>query len=97
MNQTNTDYLKKYQFIEKIKNLPFVEKIILFGSRARGTQLSRSDIDLAIICPSASNKDWQEVLSIVDAADTLLVIDCLNFDTIDNELKQRILKDGVIL
>ena len=97
MNQTNTDYLKKYQFIEKIKNLPFVEKIILFGSRARGTQLSRSDIDIAIICPTASNKDWQDVLTIIDEADTLLFIDCLNFDTVDEDLKKRILIDGVIL
>ena len=94
MQQKNIDLdsVKKYQFIEKIKNLPFVEKIILFGSRARGTQLSRSDIDLAIVCPAANNKDWQDVLSIIDAADTLLLIDCLNFDTVDNEFKKQILK-----
>lgn len=93
----NLDYLKKYNFIEKIKNLPFVEKVILFGSRARGTQLSRSDIDLAIVCPKATTAEWQDILTIIDTADTLLLIDCLNFDTIDEDLKKRIVKDGVEL
>lgn len=97
MDEKNIDYLKKYQFITKIKNLPFVEKIILFGSRARGTELSRSDIDIAIICPKATKEQWQNILAIVDTADTLLLIDCLNFDTIDDELKKRILIDGIVL
>ena len=89
--------VKKYQFIQKIKNLPFVEKVILFGSRARGTHLSRSDIDLAIICPKITRDQWLEVLDIVNEADTLLRIDCLNFDKIDEEFKKSILKDGVEL
>ena len=97
MKQSNIDYLKKYKFIEKIKSLPFVEKVILFGSRARGTQLSRSDIDLAIVCPTATKELWQNVLAIIDNADTLLSIDCVNFDTIDEELKKRILIDGITL
>lgn len=88
---------KKYQFIIKLKNLPFVEKVMLFGSRARGTQQSRSDIDLAIVCPLATVKEWQQVLTIVRDADTLLPIDCVRFDSVDEQLKQRILKDGVVL
>lgn len=89
--------IDNYKFILKLKSLPFVEKVLLFGSRARGTNQSRSDIDIAIICPNATNDQWQEVLDIVDDADTLLLIDCLNFDKIDQELKERILKDGVAL
>lgn len=97
VNQQNQDDLKKYQFISKLKNLPFIEKIILFGSRARGTQQSRSDIDLAIVCPLATKDQWREVLEIIDEADTLLLIDCVRFDSTDDEFKKRILKDGVIL
>ncbi len=97
MDQTHVSSLAKYQFISKIKQLPFVEKIILFGSRARGTHLSRSDIDLAIICPTAQKDQWQKIITIIDAADTLLSIDCVNFDMIDEALKQRILIDGIPL
>ena len=97
MHQNNFNDLRKYQFISKLKNLPFVEKVLLFGSRARGTQQSRSDIDLAIVCPTATKDQWREVLEIIDDADTLLRIDCVRFDTIDDELKQRIIKDGVVL
>ena len=89
--------LDNYEFISKLKSLPFVEKVLLFGSRARGTNQSRSDIDLAIVCPKATDDQWREVLDIIDEADTLLLIDCVNFDKIDQELKARILKDVVAL
>lgn len=89
---------QKYSFIKQIKQLPFVNQVLLFGSRARGTNQSRSDIDLAIICPKATEQDWFKILDIVDQADTLLAIDCVRFDTIvDEEFKNRILKDGVEL
>ncbi|HEV2916259.1 MAG TPA: nucleotidyltransferase domain-containing protein [Candidatus Babeliales bacterium] len=40
-----------YQFFKKLIALPYIEKIILYGSRARGDTRDRSDIDLAIECP----------------------------------------------
>lgn len=36
----------------------FIDEICLFGSRARGDNKERSDIDLAIVCPRASDTDW---------------------------------------
>ncbi|OGB86617.1 hypothetical protein A3J41_03395 [candidate division TM6 bacterium RIFCSPHIGHO2_12_FULL_38_8] len=97
MNEKGRAALKKYQFIAKIKKLPFVEKVILFGSRARGTEMSRSDIDLAIVCPKASDADWQQILEIVEQADTLLLIDCVRLDQAHKDFKQRILNDGIEL
>jgi predicted nucleotidyltransferase len=52
----------------------FIEEIWLYGSRARGNQRERSDIDLAIVCPQANTQDWQKVLAILDEADPLLQI-----------------------
>lgn len=89
--------LSKYHFIQKIKRLPFVEKVILYGSRARGDYASRSDIDLAIVCPNADVRQWAEVLEIIEKADTLLMIDCVRFDQAPQDLKASILKDGVEL
>ncbi|NRA73464.1 MAG: nucleotidyltransferase domain-containing protein [Rickettsiales bacterium] len=44
----------KYKFIQDIAKLPFVNKIILFGSRSREDNEIRSDIDLAIDCLGAT-------------------------------------------
>lgn len=72
--------LTDYQFLQQIAALSFVEAIYLFGSRARGDHRARSDIDLAVLCPDASERDWQLVLDIIENADTLLAIDCIRLD-----------------
>lgn len=68
--------VKDYKFFQKLEALPFVEKIWLYGSRARNDARDRSDIDLAIECPHATFWDWQKALDIIEDADTLLKIDC---------------------
>ena len=77
--------ITNYQFIEKLASLPFVEQIWLYGSRARGTEKTRSDVDLLIACPQASRENWSQVVAIVEKADTLLKIDCVRFDTLNKE------------
>lgn len=92
--------LSEHGFLKKLAQLPFVEKIILYGSRARNDNKERSDIDLAIVCSnSIENKDWQNVLNIIDDADTLLNIDCIKYNdlTESNPLKQAIDHDGVLI
>ncbi|CAL7961936.1 conserved hypothetical protein [Alphaproteobacteria bacterium] len=79
----------QYQFIKNIAKLPFVKSIILFGSRARGDNEERSDIDLAVDCYGCSHKDWLKVLDLVEKADTLLNIDCVRFDTLQDTDKLR--------
>jgi predicted nucleotidyltransferase len=93
-----TDLLP-YTFIDRLQALPFVEAIYLYGSRARGDNRPRSDIDLAIVCPSADWRQWQQVLAIIDEADTLLEIDCVRFDELDegSELRLSIERDKKVL
>ena len=71
-----------------------LNKVILFGSRARGDYKSRSDIDLAVSggdCIGFS-LDVQEVTS------TLLFFDVVNLDgTVQRELLESINKEGVCL
>jgi uncharacterized protein len=85
-----------YRFIDRLKALSFVEAIFLYGSRARGDHSPRSDIDLAILCPSASRKDWLKVLEIIEESDTLLQIDCVRLDELKDgdHLRGRILRQG---
>ncbi len=91
--------LPAYEFMGKLKALPFVEAIYLYGSRARGTHRPRSDIDIAILCPTASTSEWHQVNDIIENADTLLEIDCLRLDKepAESRLRQQIEQDKKVI
>ncbi len=71
-----------------------VKKLILFGSRARGDNNERSDIDIAV---SGGNfLDFSSDVNEMTA--TLLEFDIVNLDhSISEELEDEIKRDGVIL
>ena len=71
-----------------------VKTVILFGSRARGTNSERSDIDLAISGGNALDFYYD----VEEEAHTLLMFDVVDLDKgISEELQAEIKKDGVIL
>jgi predicted nucleotidyltransferase len=88
-----------YQFFQRLASLYCIDAIWLHGSRARRDHRERSDIDLAIICPRATEREWGDILDIIEESDTLLKIDCVRFDELQPEepLTQNILHDKVIL
>ena len=88
-----------YRFIKELSLLDFVDEIWLFGSRARGDNQARSDIDLAILCPKATETDWLKVTNIIENADTFLKIDCIRFEKnrLSPEFYQNILKDKKVI
>lgn len=91
--------LPDYRFLHAIAAQPFVAAITLYGSRARGDNFPRSDIDLAISCPDASQRDWARVLDIIEEADTLHFIDCVRLDDLapGDPLRRAIERDGVVI
>ena len=71
-----------------------VTKIILFGSRARGTNTERSDIDIAVYGGDFEHFYWD----VKENVPSLLMFDVVQADEkISDELKQEIEKDGVII
>lgn len=71
-----------------------VIKIILFGSRARGTNTERSDIDIAVYGGDFDNFYW----NVKEKIHSLLMFDIVQADgSISDELKQEIEKDGVVI
>ncbi|MCI9380706.1 MAG: nucleotidyltransferase domain-containing protein [Dorea sp.] len=60
----------------------FVKKMILFGSRAKGTERDRSDIDIAV----SGAKNFDLLLDEIDNLPTLYTIDVVNLDTCENPL-----------
>ncbi len=91
--------IQNYRFYKQLVALSFIKEIWLFGSRARGDNQDRADIDLAVLCPAATFQDWEVVQEIIDDADTLLKIDCVRLDKLDDTsaLKQSILTQGIKL
>jgi nucleotidyltransferase substrate binding protein (TIGR01987 family) len=88
--------IEKYQFIKDMAKLPFVDRIILFGSRARKDNEERADIDLAIDCKQATEGGWSKILALATEGDTLLSVDCVRLDGLekDDVLRGNILKQG---
>ena len=76
---------------------PAVERIWLFGSRARGDQASRSDIDLAVEAPRATTSEWLALCDIAANADTLLPVDFVRLDEASPSLRERVLAEGRLL
>lgn len=71
-----------------------VRRVVLFGSRARGDNRERSDIDLAV-----SGGDVERFRDELEtSAPTLLAFDVLDLDgTLSEKLRRDIDRDGVTL
>ena len=71
-----------------------VMKSVLFGSRARGTNTERSDIDIAVYGGEFDQFYWE----VKENIHSLLMFDIIQADAaISDELKQEIEKDGVTI
>lgn len=81
----------------RLKLFAEVERIVLFGSRARGDAAPRSDIDLAITCPRADAKRWSDIVEAAEEASTLLNIDLVRADTAPAELLAQIAREGRVI
>ncbi|EET59191.1 nucleotidyltransferase domain protein [Marvinbryantia formatexigens DSM 14469] len=71
-----------------------IERVILFGSRARGDFKERSDIDLAVF---GGNTDKFTILA-DEEAPTLLKFDIVNLGAaVEPELRAAIKEEGILL
>jgi predicted nucleotidyltransferase len=87
----------KNQLVRILSANPEVLRVILFGSRARGDSGERSDVDLAVEAPNASQRQWLDIAAQLEEADTLLKIDLVRWEQASAALKERILAEGKIL
>ena len=79
--------------IGKIARECGVKKVILFGSRARGNNRERSDIDLAF----EGGNSVRFALDVDEFTPTLLKFDFVDLSTANEAILKEIEKDGVIL
>ena len=84
----------KPKVIEEIRTFARIDKVILFGSRARGDYRRTSDIDLAVV-----GGDFARfALDVDEETSTLLEYDIVDMSReMQDELRQSIMREGKIL
>lgn len=71
-----------------------IDKVLLFGSRARGDNKKRSDIDLAVTGGNITGFR----LAVDDEIRTLLMFDVVNLDEpVQTPLRKSIEQEGIVL
>lgn len=82
--------------IDKARSELVLNKVVLFGSRARGDARDNSDFDLAFSV--SDQKNWVKfALSVEEGVPSLYNYDLVNFEKADPELKKSIQKEGIVI
>lgn len=71
-----------------------IQKVILFGSRAKGTARYNSDIDL---CVDYKGKQKWKVIDAIDEIVGIYSFDVLFADSLNKEITRQIERDGVVI
>lgn len=73
-------------------------KIYLFGSRARGTHSSSSDVDIAIDngAPIKPMRRVGEASEVLNALYLPFKVDVVDFHTVTPNMRQLIIEDGIV-
>jgi len=89
------------QTIEKINSVfarhPDIEKVVLYGSRAKGTHKLGSDIDLTLYGNEISQKETNRILDDLEELDLPYSIDLSVFSRLSHvQLRDHIERVGVV-
>jgi uncharacterized protein len=77
---------------------PAVQRVWLFGSRARGDNFERSDIDFAVEAPEMDPYDWLNItLDFGEEAPTLLAIDLVRLEEAPALLREQVHEEGILV
>jgi predicted nucleotidyltransferase len=98
VSRVQLDVRIRREIVQFWSRAPEVQRVLLFGSRARGDAEERSDIDIAIEAPDISPTSWVKlVIEMEDHINTLLPMDVVRFEEASTELKGNILREGKVL
>jgi predicted nucleotidyltransferase len=97
MSDLGLDSTALNEIISIIKKQPFVQKAVIYGSRAKGNFRDYSDIDIALFGDITAH-DAQAIASELDELPTAYTFDVSAFNSIQNpELKSHIERVGVLI
>ena len=78
--------------LETFSRYPKVERVIIYGSRARGDYRPGSDIDLAVIAPKMRFDEFSQLWNEIDDLPIAFNIDLLHLDTLKNQALKSAIK-----
>jgi proline iminopeptidase len=74
---------------------PAITKVLIFGSRAKGTARPGSDIDLAVVAPEMNAATFNQLWNDLDELPLVFKLDVLHLDALNQAaLKTRIEAEG---
>jgi proline iminopeptidase len=74
---------------------PGIDRVLIFGSRAKGTHKDGSDVDLAVIAPTLSDEAYTRLWNEIDRLPMVFKVELLHWDTLANaRLKRSALWSG---
>jgi len=83
------------QLRTRLARHPKVERAMIFGSRAQGTARPGSDIDIAIVAPDLSSREFARLWTELDELPIAFKMDIVHFDRLtDEHLKAQIVRHG---
>jgi uncharacterized protein len=74
-----------------------IDALVLFGSRAMGDNDIRSDFDIAVSAPSLQRREFSMIRVEVAEAPTLYWISLVHLELTPLRLRERILRQGVLI
>lgn len=93
----NVSQEDKYKITGLISVLVPKAKIILFGSRARGTNAPRSDIDIAVDAGiPLPHVVIDEAKSMLEASNIMYRVDVVDLNSVSERMRSSILHEGIV-
>lgn len=82
-------------FVRIFQRYPQIEEVLIFGSRAKGTDKPWSDFDLAVIAPTLSDAEFSQVWIEIDDLPLVFKLDLVHWDRLpENRFKEKIRREG---
>jgi uncharacterized protein len=83
------------EFVRVFQRYPQIEQVLIFGSRAKGTDKPWSDFDLAVVAPTMSEREFSSLWNELDDLDLVFKLDVLHWDRLPQDrLKEKIAQEG---
>ena len=74
------------------------EKLMLFGSRARGNHRSNSDFDFVVFTKNCSENDWTNLLiNLSEGPHSLYNVEIVEYEKLSPEYQENISREGKVI
>ncbi|HON15322.1 MAG TPA: nucleotidyltransferase domain-containing protein [Spirochaetota bacterium] len=84
--------LKSMEDIFKLK--PQVERVLIYGSRAKGNYSKGSDIDITIVAPEMNFSEYLRLYSMLEDLEIPYMLDVTKYEMLEDNIKEHIKRVG---